>query len=222
MVEVYHGEDDLLVQADSTLFDPDDAISILFVARKAAGFLLLRPVALMSFLISLMNATSNSEVVKELGDLLLDPVSLNYPGRTRDYVARRAEAEAGEVKTTLERTLARIDGYLEKLHSVGILSALHPSEKQREAHHRYVSANMAESFKAAEARSILMSLVTKGVLLYGRKSISYVRNGDDEPQRIEFPLQTISSEVEMPRMHILDPFGLDYMGRVYRVEQWKQ
>jgi hypothetical protein len=222
IVEVNHGENDLLVQADSAVLGPDDSISIVFAARKAVGFLLMRPVTVASFLVSLISLSSDPHAVRELEGLLFNPVLLNYPRRARDFLEGQAKAEGGEVQATLERGIARIDAYLETLRSVGSLPALHPSQSHRDAFHRDMSVKMAESFKAAESRSVFMSLVTKNVLLYGRKSISHVRQADGQAQRIEFPLQTISSEIEMPRLHMIDPVGLDFACRVYRTQQQKQ
>jgi hypothetical protein len=94
---------------------------------------------------------------------------------------------------------------------------LHPTETQREAHLRHFSSQLAESYKAAEAQSVFLSVVSKSVLLYGRKSISYMYGSDGQTKRMELPLQSHGTEIEFPRMQYLDPFGLDYMLRIFEV-----
>ena len=128
--------------------------------------------------------------------------------------------ESVKVKATIDQALKAIDNYLEDLRSVGNLAALHPGEAQREAHHRHFSRLMAESWKAAEARSVFLNLVSKSILLYGRKSISYVDGSDGQSHRMEIPLQSHGTEMEFPRMEHLDPFGLDYMLRIFRNERF--
>ena len=63
---------------------------------------------------------------------------------------------------------------------------------------------------------------SKAVLLYGRKSISYVHSSDNETQRMEIPLQSFEHSIEFPGLEYMDPHGLDYMLRVFRVEGCEQ
>jgi hypothetical protein len=126
----------------------------------------------------------------ELGALLFDPLLLNFTGKAREYVVQQSGLEAVKVKATIEQALKAIDKYLEDLHSVGNLAALHPSETQREAYHRHLSRLVAESWKAAEVQSVLLNLVSKSVVLYGRKSICYVEGSDGQSRRMEIPLHS--------------------------------
>jgi hypothetical protein len=155
----------------------------------------------------------------KLGALLFDPILLNFPGKARAYIVQLSGLESAQVKATIDQALKAIDKYLEGLCSVGNLAALHPGETQREAHHRHFSRLIAESRKAAKAQSVFLNVVSKSVLLYGRKSISYVNGSDGQPHRIEIPLQGDGTEMEFPRMEHLEPFGLDYMLRVFRSER---
>lgn len=220
IVAVAHDADSPL-DIDPAELQSSDAVHFEFVARKAIGYLFSNPRSAASLIVSLMKYAPDEETLSKLGSLLFDPLLLNFTGKARDYVAQRASAESGSVKDTLNRALEAVDDYLEVLRSAGEVPALHPSEHQRGAHHRHVSRQIAEAFKEAESKSVLLSLVSKQVLLYGRGSINYVYGPDGQVERMETPLHEYSGEIEVPRLQHLDPFGLDYMLRVFRTEQFR-
>jgi hypothetical protein len=218
IIGAHHGHD-LPLEIDPAELKPADFVHIVFVARKAIGYLFMQPISAATVLISLMRNTTDDAVLTKLGALLFDPLLLNFPGKARAYIVQLSGLESAQVKATLDQALKAIDKYLEDLRSVGNLAALHPSEAQREAHYRHFSRLMAESWKAAEARSVLLNLVSKSIVLYGRKSIRYVDGSDGQSRRVEIPLQSHDTEMEFPRMEYLDPFGLDYMLRIFRNER---
>jgi hypothetical protein len=144
---------------------------------------------------------------------------MNYTGSMREYVAKQAGRESGKVKETIDKALASIEKYLEDLRSVSSLPALHPSQSQRESYRRQYGRTMAESMRAAEKQSVFYGLFSRSTLLYGRKSINYIYAGDGQPKRMELPLTSHSVKMEFPRMYNLDPDGVDYMLRVFRLER---
>jgi hypothetical protein len=216
-----HHDKDLPLEIDTAELKRADLVCIFFVARKAIGYLFMQPISVASILISLMRLTTDDEVLTGLGTMLFDPILLNFTGKARDYVIQQSEIESGKVKQAIDNALTTVDDYLEDLRSVGNLAALHPGEAQREAYSRHFSRLMAESYKAAEAQSIFRDLFSKSVLLYGRKSINYVYGPDGQSRRMEIPLQSHGIEIEAPRMENLDPFGLDYMLRVFENERFR-
>ena len=216
-----HQGDDLPLEIDPAELKPADFVHICFVARKAIGYLFMQPISATTVLISLMRNTTDDEVLTQLGTLLFNPLLLNSTGKTREYVSQKSGTESGKVKEAMDNALKAIDTYLEDLRSVGTLAALHPGETQREAHHRHFSRLMAESWKAAEAQSVFLSFVSKSVVLYGRKSIHYMHGADGLSHRREIPLQSHGTEMEVPRIGNLDPFGLHYMLRIFRSERLK-
>lgn len=216
-----HKEDDLSLEIDPSELVPADLEHILFVARKIVGFIFMKPISAASALISLMQNITDDEMLDEIGALLFDPLLINFSGKTREYVLERSTQESGKVKTTIEKVLQNLESYLGDLRSVGNLVALHPSESQRDAHHRHSLRIMAESFNAAKEKSIFWNLVSYIVLLYGRKSVNYVYGSEGQPQRMEIPLKSHEFTLEYPRMQYLDPFGLDYMLRIFRNERIK-
>lgn len=218
IVSTGHGAD-MLLDIDPAELQPADYMHTIFLARKAIGYLFPNPESAASLLVSLMRHAPDKRTLTELGSLLFNPLLLNFTGKARTYVAECASGASGEVKEMLVGILKEVDDYLDALKSVGEIPELHPSEAQREAYNRRLSHQMAESFKEAEKQSVFLSLVSKSVLLYGRKSINYVHGPDGQSKRIEIPLQEHSVEIELPRQERLDRFGLDYMLRVFRAEQ---
>lgn len=214
-----HRGEDVLLEIDSTELESTDMTHMIFLARKIIGYLFMQPVTAASLLVSLMHQVHEDEALAELGSLLFDPLLLNYTGKAFDYVGQQAKKENGKVKETLESSISAVNEYLDGLRSVGELPALYPSTAQREAYRRNFSSQMAESMKKAEESSVLLKLVSKSVLLYGRKSINYVHGVNGQAQRMEMPLHSHGVEIEYPRMGNLDPFGMDYMLRIFRNER---
>jgi hypothetical protein len=214
-----HDGNDLPLEIDPAELRPADFMRMRFVARKAIGYLFLQPLSAATVLISLMRNTTDDEVLTELGTLLLNPLLLNFTGKVREYIRQQSGLESAQVKATIDQALKAIDNYLEELGSVGNLAALHPGAAQREAHHRHFSQRMTESWKAAKAQSVFLDLVSTSVLLYGRTAIRYLDGADGQPRRVEIPLQSHGTEMEVPRMAHLDPFGLDYMLRTFKAER---
>jgi len=206
--------------------DPSELISkdqlyIIFLARKAIGYLFLTPITVVSVIISLMHNTNEDGTIQKLSELLLDPLLINFPGKVKDYLMEKAESEAGKIKSTIETAIKAFDEYLRDLESTGVITELHPTQTQRNAYRRHFSQLMLESFKKAEEESVLLSIVSRSILLYGRKSIDYVYGPDGKPNRVEIPLHSHGTEMEFPRLEKIDCFGLNYMIQIWRAEQIK-
>lgn len=216
-----HHNEGLRIEIDASELRPADQVHIRFIARKAIGWFFMQPVTAASVVISLMRHAPDDETLSALGELLLDPLLMNYPGSMRSYVEEQAKQESSKTKETIENALAAMEQYLEVLHAVPELPALYVSQSQRESYRRYMSDSMAESRKAAEEKSIFTKLFSRSTLLYGNKVINYVHAGTGEPRRMETPLTRHSVSIEFPRMENIDHYGLDYMLRVFRHEQFR-
>ena len=73
--------------------------------------------------------------------------------------------------------------------------------------------------REAEANSVLLSAVSKSVVLYGRASIHSIRGPDGKNRRAVTRLQSHSFTIDVPSEDMVDPFGLDYKLRFMRVEK---
>lgn len=220
VVNKVHGHD-MLLKIDPSELVSTDFVHIIFLARKAIGYLFFKPVTAVSITISLMHQTSDKKTLQQLGTLIFDPLLLNFPGKVRDFLIQQSKSESGKAKKTIETALKNFDKHIDDLKSTGTIPELHPPQTQRDAYRRHFSRLMQESLKEGEKKSALLSLFSKSVLLYGRKSINYIYGPDGKSSRTEIPLQSYGTEIEVARYEIIDPFGLDYMLRIFRAEKIK-
>jgi hypothetical protein len=192
----------------------------LFVARKAIGYLFHQPIAATSFLLSLLRQTpSGTEIRDDLEALLFEPLLINFSGSVGEYLREKAESEEEPTKPVIGMALSRLERYIEGLESVGEISALDPGQKHREAYRRHIAEVMAQSWKRAEAESVVLQVFPKSVLLYGRKAIHHVFGPEGRIQRMETKLGSHRAQVEVSRYTYLDPVGLERMLRVFRGER---
>ncbi|MFV0664766.1 hypothetical protein [Denitromonas sp.] len=213
-----HSRQQREIAVDPVELKPGDGLHIVFVARKAIGYFMTQPITAASLIISLMAHAPDDETLNALGQLLFDPLMMNYPGSAREYVEKRATGESGKVKDTIGKALASIDQYLDVLCAMPDLATLQPSQSQREAYHRHSSESMAASMRAAQEQSVFFNLVSHSTLLYGNRSINYVHTAPGETRRTEMQLARHGVEFEFPRMDSIDPYELNYMYRVFRLE----
>lgn len=210
----------LLPEIDINEVDHKNWVHLCFVARKAIGYLFIKPVSCVSLLVSIMKVTRDKDALDALQNLLYNPLLINYPGKPRQFIEEKLESVSSHVKPILQKVLSQLDSYTENLRSIGTLNALHPVASQREQYNRHMREVMAKHSEAAEQQSVFLSLVHKSLLLYGRGSITYVRGlGSDKSHRMENPLGKISVEIEHPRLTDIDPFGIEYTLRIFRIEK---
>jgi hypothetical protein len=221
IVGMYYGND-LLIEIDVTEFNPIDYVHAVFIARKAVGYLFLKPSTAASIVISLMRHAPDDETLDALKELLLNPLLLNYPENMRNYVEKQMGHECGKVKEAIENALTSINQYQEALRVVPELPALYAGQSQLESYRRHMSESMAKSMKAAEKKSIFLNIFSRSTLLYGNKSINYIYTSVNEPpHRMETPLISHGVSMELPCMDDIDSYGLNYMLCVFRQERFR-
>jgi hypothetical protein len=214
-----------IVRSDSTLEmkcahrEAVAPLMLLFAARKAIGYLFLQPVCCAQFIVSLMANTDDEPLLNDLQKLLVCPLLINFTGSVRAFVAERSSADPSPLKSRLDAALRQVDGYLDGLHSVGELPALHPSARQRAAHHRHIAAEFADATKTARSQSQLLQLIRTRSVLYGRSAVTYVDSRREGSERVEIEMKEHGFQIEIPRSQHLDMVGLDEMLKIFRMEQ---
>lgn len=190
-----------------------------FIARKAIGYWFTMPVLATSVVVSLIRS-ANGEVRGRLGDLLLNPILMNYGRAAHDYLASlsRGDAAADEAM----RALTKSKEYLGALKAVKMVAELRPTESNLQAVRAKMSDEIRQAMKEAEKDSVILSMVSRSTLLYGRRSLTRVGEPGQNGSWSEFALHEHSATFELPRMEVVDPNGLDHMLRVFRVEQLKR
>ena len=206
---------DISIDADTAQLDFQDERNIVFIARKATGYLFFSPVAAASFLISLMRGG----VVEPIKQLLLDPLLLNYAGSVHEFLHVRTGSETGEVLEALRDCLERIDAYLAALGTASGIKELRMSEEQRAIFKRSLSQKISKSFEEAQAELPLLSLLKRSVVLYGRGSVQHVARQDGSIHRADMMFKTHGTEFTFPRMMHIDELGLHFLLRVLRAEK---
>lgn len=210
----HYGKSPLILSAaETTLASPDD--ELLLLAHRAVGYLFVHPITAASLVLSLMRGVGD-KAAKAMQNILFDPLLINFSGELADWLKERAKDEADPVQPAIIDLLARLDEYIEGLRGAGEIKELSPSERERmiESHRQHES--MRQAHEEAEKKSVLMSIVSRSVLLYGTRSISKFVGMDGEEQRDEMPLHSFHHSFETPRLDILEPFDLDYTLRVFR------
>jgi len=153
--------------------------------------------------------------------LLFDPLLINYSGAIAEHLGGHAESEEEPARSAIRRALAALESYLDGLKAIGDLPALHPSLKHREAYQRHFAGELAQSLKKAQAESPLLQIIHRSVLLHGRKAIHHAFGPEGEINRMETNLGELGTRIDVPRLSILDPHGLDFMLRVFRHERMR-
>lgn len=211
------GSDEQTLVIDFTRYSLT-AVDYSYLARKAIGTFFLKARLMASILVSLVR-TAPREQIDEIVDLLVDPILLNYSGVGEGYLHDIAGDSVDPAQLYVERALVRLGAYLDGLKSIGRVPELHPSERERTIEWQRHADSMADAHRQARRKSILASIVSESVLLYGTRSVSWVPDPATEPRRIETPLASISHTFEIPRVDIVDPMGLQLMLISFRGEK---
>jgi hypothetical protein len=188
---------------------------LIVAAHRAIGFLFMYPVTAASLVLSLLDVASDKGrlVIEEI---LFEPLLINFSGELSDWMRAKTSLSSSAQVVIIERLLARLDEYLDGLHKVGNISEFRPSERERLIENHRQQESMRQTHKEAQKKSILMSIVSRSVLLYGSQSVSYVSDPNGKKQRREMKLKTYKHSIEAPRLDILEPFDLDYTLRLFR------
>lgn len=187
----------------------------IFLCRKAIGWFFMKPITAASVLVSVLRVCDN-ETALELQKLLLETLLLNY-SCVQDYLEGLSPDDAAKVR--VDQSLAEHKAYMTTLRRIPPLKELEPSEHNRRIERLRMSDQMRDAHKKVQSQSVLLNLFKHSVLLYGNRSLTFVKEGKDSFRAVEMDLNPYGVSFEMPRMEIIDPVGLDYTLRVFRTER---
>jgi hypothetical protein len=194
------------------------AVQQIFLCRKAIGFLFFKPVVCSSIIVSVLRA-GDPDVEGPVIDLLFDPILLSYGGDAKEYLKRIWSPDSAY--GPIQNALAKDKDYYAGLDATGTIKALHPSDHQRDVVRQRTHGEMRAAQRKAESQSVLLSVVHRSTILYGKRTLTYVMDHDGSQRAVAMDLKSFGMAFEWPRREILDPVGLDYMLRVYRLEKFK-
>ncbi|AUW58186.1 hypothetical protein C1T17_08790 [Sphingobium sp. SCG-1] len=214
LVGDHHGGAPLILDPRAAAARLSDAKRVL-LAHRAIGWLFVHPVTAASLLVGLLDG-AGEDATHNITELLFDPLLINFSGSVGDWIAELAKDASHTSRDTLADLTTRLEAYIEGLRSAGRIKELRPSERERLIENHRQHESMRQAYKASEKTSIMASLATRQVLLYGTRSISYFKGVGGKQQRSEMQMHSFRHSIESPRLHILEPFDLDYTLRVFR------
>lgn len=185
---------------------------LIALCHKAIGYMLLTPVIAASFIVAAMRANDGS-VQSDLTQLLLQTLLINYGATVVTYLERIAKTDIAY--PSVRKALKLYRAYEKGLHVDSAIKELSPSSYQRGAVRQKHYIEGRQIRKSAERQSVFSGLVHRSTLLYGRKALTYAGGSGKAPVSME--MKTIRTSFEMPRLQIIDPVGLDWLMRVFRV-----
>ena len=216
LVRGVHGRE-LSLAVDSNEFSLADA-QAKFLARKAIGWFLLQPAAATSLVVSLLQQVTDTGA-EPLGDLLFNPLLMNYPSSVRRHLEAAAPFLSGAARTAIDRTLAKHDAYLRAIEAVGNVPELHQSERNRRIEFQRQNDEFSAARRDAEKQSALLSMVHKTMLLHGVRTIGYVDDFNGGIRRLDNKLGRMSTEMERAMQWTFDPLGLENTLLAFRLER---
>jgi hypothetical protein len=214
LVGDHHGDAPLILDSRSAAASLDDPERLL-LAHRAIGWLFVHPVTAASLVAGLLDGAGDA-AQRTIAELLFDPLLINFSGSVGDWIAEQAKAPGHPSQAILNDLVTRLEAYIEGLRAPGRIKELRPSERERLIENHRQHEAMRRAYRATEKTSILASLATRQVLLYGTRSISYFKGMGGKQHRSEMKMHSFSHSIESPRLNILEPFDLDYMLRVFR------
>jgi hypothetical protein len=214
LVGDHHGDDPLVLEVDGTALGLSDA-DLVLLAHRVIGYLFIHPITAASLALGLIRGAAEGPT-KVIADIVFDPLLINFSGKLADWLNEQTKDADDPLRPVIVALLSRLEVYLEGLRNIGRIEELRPSERERLIENHRQHESMRQVHKQAEKKSVLMSIVSRSVLLYGNRSISYFEGPDGKKQRNEMKLHSLSHSIESPRLDILEPFDLDYTLRVFR------
>ncbi|BCH27293.1 hypothetical protein [Mesorhizobium sp. L-8-3] len=214
LVGDHHGDAPLVLRVSGPTLVLSDADMIL-LAHRVIGYLFIHAITAASLVLELIRGAADGPR-QVMADILFDPLLINYSGELAGWLGERSKDSADPAQPLIMELLARLEAYIEGLRKAGQIKELRPSERERLIENQRQHESMRQVQKQAEKKSVFMSIVSRSVLLYGNRSISYFEEPNGNKRRNEMKLHSFSHSVEAPRLDILEPFDLDYTLRIFR------
>lgn len=185
------------------------------LCKRAVGYFFVQPVTAASILVAVLREGPPA-AAEAAGELLFDPLLINYGGKTREYLLTIGADDPAHA--AIQGALGRTDTYVEALRSVGDIKELHPPELHLIIAQRLHQETMRKARKEADEQSAFKGIFTNSLILHGPKVRSWQVGPDGKRKAFDMVLQTHGFSVELPRTEVADPIDLDYRLRRYCLE----
>jgi len=193
----------------------------IFVARKAVGWLMPHATGPASFLVCLLR-NACPQAAAEIARLLFDPLLVNYPLSTREYLDGICPVLPELAKAKVKDVLGTHDRYRQAIDAAADIAEMQTSERHRwiEARRQYEAQLMAR--READRKSVVRQIASTKTILYGTRTICYVPDLRGGSNRHESPMRTFSVVTDNPMGWVYDPFELEFMRWKFRVQRKTQ
>jgi hypothetical protein len=185
---------------------------MIVLCHKAIGYMPLAPIVAASFVVAALRAR-DKDAESEFVQLLLQSLLINFRETVANYLKKIGKADVAYQPVRIALKLYR--RYEKGSNIKTPIKELQPSSYQRGVVRQNHYVANREIRKQAERQSIFFGLVHRSTLLYGRKAITYARGADAPPTSME--MKSMSTYIEMPRLQVIDPVGLDWLLRIFRL-----
>lgn len=201
---------------------PETTDDQIFLAKKCIGFLWFYPITAASILLSLIK-NGNKDVYEYVEELLWYPLLLSYSGELKTYLEEQKRNRSKRIKTAVSTLLDRHSEYLKGLEQAREINELEPSvEKRRAATLKGLQRNYEIQKESLEQSVLKPPLSQTSTLLYGNQCFTMVADVKGMKYPDICPLREITFNVELPKLSVIDPAGLNQLLVVFRAEKNKQ
>jgi hypothetical protein len=208
----------MILSADINQLKRQNSTTHLFVIRKAIGWLFHHQISAVSFIVSMIEILDENNL-KEVENLLFNPIFISYPGSVKDYLNSIKKPKT-KTKKVISNLFKRLEKYHNDLDNAWNIKELKPSQEQRESYSRFFNQQVSKTMRETAKDNFMSLIVTEFTILYGRRFVLYFPELSDNPKDIrqETTIQNFEHSIEYPSLDSIDPHGLDYMLRVFRTE----
>ena len=199
----------------------EESNSYFYLARKAVGWLFIKPKAAAYFVLSVLDYCENSDF-DNISDLLFYPLLMNTPHSVKEVIEKHLTGLDKRKKKAkaLQAILHKSEKYQEVMKQACSNKELHPSTKQREALGRKRYFENEAMMKEVHEKSIFSSIFGKSkVMLYGNKSVFLQHGNNGDSKRQVMPLGKMSHSTEIPLFTSIDLIGLNRLINTFRSER---
>lgn len=189
---------------------------MIVLCHKAVAYMPLAPIVSASFIIAALR-TGDKSAEPELVQLLLNTLLFNFRDTVAKYLKKIGKADQSH--SSVRKALKFYARYENELKIDSPIKELQPSSYQRGVVRQNQYVANRQMMKQAERKSIFFDAVHRSTLLHGRKAIIYTHGADQPPTSME--MKKMSAFIEMPRLHTIDPVGLEWLFRVFRSSKTK-
>lgn len=185
---------------------PKDANDQKILCRRAAGFLIHKPVAAASVIVSVLKRGDPS-IADDLKYILYDPLLLCFGGKLVDYLKKESSGKKARGKDKIKEALKWRQELVDNWNGIENLIELHPSESHRQFEWIRWNRIMESVVKEGMKKSVFLPLITTHNVLYGTNPSPYVKDPSGKFKKVDMPLKEQSFTAELPLLLFCDPEG---------------